>query len=214
MKFIKSTLVTAISLGAGLSTHAGVEKIEKGPYTITIDSEGEFGMPNYKYNFLIKSGKNILLQKESKSSINGWEVNEKAIFYNKDNDTLWVIYQQTQDGLDKKEIHLAKVSNGQLEEVTATFDPLQKSASLKLEDVPQGWDKAEATKVLQQAVGNPTSQETILDLDNQNIPITKDELKAPSPTKMRTKTEAAPIQNGKQNTSPTTKQGSSRSMEW
>jgi hypothetical protein len=210
MKIINYTVATALSLGSALSASAETEQIEKGPYTITIDSEGEFGSPDYKYNFLITMGNRILLQKESESSIRGWALNERSIIYDKGKDILWVIYEQTQDGLDEKEINLAKISQGKIEEISASYNPLERAPSLELKEVPSGWNKEEALKILQQSIGGPISEETVLSTGDGENPQPNEVGEPPTSVK-----ESPTQMNGKENkTERTPNAKKEHSMEW
>lgn len=165
MKILHSTLATAMGIGLTSSLHAEIEKINKGPYTIMIDSQGEFGSPSYKYEFKISHRGKEIVEKSSESSIRGWLLNTNALLYNDANDSLWVIYEQIEDGLDPKEIHLVKITKGDPEEAIAIYDPLKGASSLELQKIPDGWNKIEIIKILKNALGGEQTQDQTQDQD-------------------------------------------------
>lgn len=175
MNMIKTTLATALSLGIATTGHAETEEIVKGPYKISITENGEFGMPNYSYQFTINRGTSQLLGKTSDSTIQAWVINKNALRYNEQTNTLWVIYEQAMDGLDDREIRLAKISQSGIEEVVATYNPLERADSLKIKELPKNWNRMEAEGILKYAVGPSLGQEIVVSIDKNNTPTVKPE---------------------------------------
>jgi hypothetical protein len=181
MKILHSTLATAMGIGLTSSLHAEIEEINKGPYTIMIDSQGEFGSPSYKYEFRISHRGKEIVEKASESSIRGWLLNTNALLYNDANDSLWVIYEQIEDGLDPKEIHLVKITKGNPEEAVAIYDPLKGASSLELQKIPDGWNKIEIIKILKNALGGEQTQDQSQDQSQSQEDTTSTSLKQNEP---------------------------------
>ena len=137
------------SLATKPLSHIDTNAYEKGPYTLRITQQGNFGEANYLYRFQINKKNKEKINKSSKSTIQGWRIHPEQTQYNKQTQTLWAIYHQALDGLDPRTIHLLKIKGETLEEAIASYSPLNPEESLKILSLPKGWDKKTVANLLQ-----------------------------------------------------------------
>lgn len=152
-KIAKKLSMYSIATVSILNSHslAGQETITKGPYEIEINSSGEFGLADYKYSFKISKDNEILLEKTSESSIQGYELNKGLLHYV--NSKLWVFYQEVIDGMDPRSVFLVQFSNSGFEQAQASYEPLNPAESLKILSIPENWNKSQTLGLIKEALG-------------------------------------------------------------